>query len=162
MDESNASFSLLQLFGGFFAIVGLIGAVVFSYSTYNKYRILSSSETTKGTVLNSDVVRHSSKDVETKDDYDPSIEYKYTVNGETYQNNTVFPGGIQKSLSEQEARQMVKRHPAGKRIKIYYSTHTPSSSYLIQVGFQPTKILIAIVVILIFVGGGGTVFWKLS
>lgn len=164
MDQQSPneqSFSLiLTLFSGFFALVGMVGVFVLASSTYQKYQVISTADTTGGTVVKSEVIRRSSGDVETRDEYDPHVEYRYTVDGQSYENDTVFPAGVQKSLSEEKTRKMVKQYSKGERVKVFYSTRDPASSYLVHVGFQPLKMLVAFLVITVFLGGGGTVFYK--
>ena len=80
---------------------------------------------TKGRVLSSGVESHSSDDGTT---YSPNIKYSYTVNGKKYTNDDYELSDS--SSSGSWAHNVVRNHPAGKKIDVYYDPADPQDAAL--------------------------------
>jgi hypothetical protein len=91
-------------------------------------------ETTGGKIIASHLERHEAR----KDDktgthidinYEPIIEYVYTVKNEEYRSNKVFPGD-HIYFSEKDAQQILDEHPLNMYMPVKYNPEDPNISSL--------------------------------
>lgn len=63
--------------------------------------------------------------------YIPRITYEYTVAGETYTNDNLYPGPATSGSSDKnEQQKMVQQYPEGETVEAYYDPSDPSHSFL--------------------------------
>ncbi len=73
----------------------------------------------------------------------PEITYRYAAGGSTYE-SPLFPH-LGDGLDEEQARALVKSHPAGQRLTVYYDYAEPSRSVLYPPTSPPLGIFLALV-----------------
>lgn len=62
--------------------------------------------------------------------YQPEIEYEYRVDGETYTNDSVWPGEDLRGTNEEKRRAVVERYPEGETVEAFYDPGDPSVAFL--------------------------------
>lgn len=63
--------------------------------------------------------------------YIPKITYEYTAEGETYTNDSIYPGPARSgSRSKENPREVLQQYPEGKTVDAYYDPSDPSLSFL--------------------------------
>lgn len=133
--------------------VGL--GVIFVYgglqSWYRERRELSTFEPTNGTIRLARVRGSTRKSTR--------IEYEYTVGGETYVNDKLWPGNPTKHRQGGDwADEFVGRYPEGSRVEIRYDPTDPAESFLEEKRHRwvwATTAVMGLFCILI-----GVMFWK--
>lgn len=109
----------LSIFGAFF-----VGTVF-----QHQVAVQENTGTATATVTSTDI------DVTTDDDgdksYSPVVVYEYTVDGETYENDNVFPGGFQRSRGSRSwAEGIIAEYEVGSEATINYNPDDASRAYL--------------------------------
>lgn len=104
----------------------LIGAYsgATSYLDYN-----SEKAQVEGTVISSEVDRDSTRRGVS---YTAEIQYEYTYNGETYNNDNVKPGSGTVSVGKSEAESLVSDYSEDDVVTVYVDTKQPSTSWLVD------------------------------
>ena len=122
------------------------------------------NEPAAGTVLETDVdVRVDDGDRE----YRPVVTYEYTVDGETYLEDNVYPGRFDRwHDSESTARDVVDRYvegsdrkTSGEGVTAYYNPDEPGEAYLTNEGW-PGFWFLSVAYVLIALAGGGYLIRK--
>ncbi|MFW5983761.1 MAG: DUF3592 domain-containing protein [Halobacteria archaeon] len=131
-----------SIFGGFFFVTVLQHQVAVQENT---------AEAT-ATVEATDV------DVKTDDEgdesYSPIVEYEYTVDGETYTNDNVFPGGFQRWRDDRSwAQSVVSEYSVGEEATVSYNPDEPARAYLRNDG-PPWSWIVSVVYAVIAIFGG--------
>lgn len=63
--------------------------------------------------------------------YVPEVTYEYTVNGETYVDDNLYPGpATAGSSAEAEQREILNEYPEGATVEAYYDPTDPTVSFL--------------------------------
>jgi len=63
--------------------------------------------------------------------YAPVITYEYTVDGETYTNDNLYPGPATAGSSDRsEQERMLDEYPEGETVEAYYDPDDPAVSFL--------------------------------
>ncbi|PSP34139.1 hypothetical protein BRC63_09545 [Halobacteriales archaeon QH_10_70_21] len=112
----------LLIVGGFLGALG-VGPTV------SHHIAVQENQPTEATVQSTDI------DVKTDDDgdrsYRPVVTYEYTVDGETYTQDNVFPGGFTRwDGSRSWAENVVDRYEPGQTVTVHYRSGEPSNAYL--------------------------------
>ena len=111
--------------------MGLIfggGMLVGGYWMHDWQTAVQDYVSTQGTVLSSQVAEKRDED---GTQYSPDIAYKYTVDGEKYENNSYYY--IDFSTSNRGwAADAVKKYPEGEQCTVYYSPDKPQNSVLVK------------------------------
>jgi hypothetical protein len=90
--------------------------------------------------------------VETRNDTNvPAIEYEYTVAGETYTSDSVYPGQV-RTPDRSKTLNVVTDHPEGERVEAYYDPANPAKAFLVDESAGSG--VVATVVGLVFLGVG--------
>jgi hypothetical protein len=135
----------LLLVGGFLVVVGVVPTVSHNIA-------VQENQPTEATVQSTDVA------VKTDDDgdksYRPVVTYEYTLDGETYTNDNVFPGGFTRWDGSREwAERIAGQYDPGDAVTVQYRPGHPDHAYLRNDGW-PDAWGIGSIAILILVGGG--------
>jgi hypothetical protein len=85
----------------------------------------------------------------------PEITYRYAAGGSTYE-SPLFPH-LGDGLDDEQARALVRSHPAGQRLTVYYDYTEPSRSVL----YPPTSPPLGVFLALVWVMSGLFVFFAL-
>jgi hypothetical protein len=133
----------LSVFGAFF-----VGTVF-----QHQVAVQENTGTATATVQSTDI------DVKTDDDgdrsYSPVVIYEYTVEGETYENENVFPGGFRRWRNSRSwAEGVLAHHKVGSEAKISYSPDDPSRAYLRNDGLPSSWIFGIAYAIVALLGAG--------
>jgi hypothetical protein len=128
---------------------GLIMGVI-TWGTYNSARSSDDWPTVTGTIIYSDVYEEYNTDDGSS--YYPDIEYRYVVNGITYENDDVYVGGINEGGSYSRAEEVVVRFPLGKEVPVYYNPEIPQESALIP-GVRTSHYIFLITAAVFFIAG---------
>jgi hypothetical protein len=116
-------------------IIGAIAFFVGFMPVYQHNVAVQENQPVNATVIGTDIeVQESDDDT----DYKPVIRYQYTVEGETYTSNNVWPGqfgrtkgsrgGAQEVISDYEAGSDTTRD--GEQVTAYYNPDNPGDAYL--------------------------------
>jgi len=145
MDKKGVgSMVVLLIVGGFLGAAGVL-------PTVSHHIAVQENQPTEATVQSTDI------DVKTDDDgdksYSPVVTYEYAVDGQTYTENNVFPGGFQRYGSRSRARSVVNDYEPGDEVTVYYRPGSPSNAYLRNDGL-PGSWWIGAGAVLLGVGGG--------
>jgi hypothetical protein len=133
----------LSIFGGFFVMTVLQHQVAVQENT---------AEAT-ATVQSADI------EVKTDDEgdksYSPAVSYEYTVDGETYTNDNVFPGGFQRWRGSRSwAEGVIAGYSTGSEATISYNPEEPERAYLRNDGPPSSWIFTAVYALIALLGGG--------
>jgi len=60
----------------------------------------------------------------------PDIEYEYTVEGERYRSDSVWPGRDMTGTDKQKRQAVVDSYPEGEVVEAYYDPENPSVAFL--------------------------------
>jgi len=86
-------------------------------------------EPTEATVVSTDIIV--TEDDDGDESYEPVVRYRYTVDGETYTHQNVFPGSFSRSFnSRSAATDVTGQYSSGDQVTIYYSPRDNSAAYL--------------------------------
>ena len=85
---------------------------------------------------------------QTSTSYSLRVKYSYTVEGTTYDGNTIGFGRMSHN-ERSDAQEELKSYPKGKTIDVYYDPENPSDSVLNKGVFWPMYIVIAVMVIML-------------
>jgi hypothetical protein len=116
-------------------VAGAAAAGFGGYMWMEQGERIDSYESTEATVLSSEVdveTRNDPDDSGTERTYVPEVTYEYTVDGETYESENVFPGPGESSAGQDRAETIVGNHPEGETVTAYYDPDNPSNSFLIK------------------------------
>lgn len=92
--------------------------------------------------------------------YTPKVSYAYTVDGEEYASNNVFPGQFDRSKGSRSwAQGIVNDYSEGDQVEIQYGPRKPSKAYLRNDDGMPGAWLIGAANIPIALAGGGWLIW---
>jgi len=109
----------LSLFGGFFVFTVLQHQVAVQENTAEATAAVGSAEVEVKT------------DDEGDESYSPVVVYDYTVGGETYTNDNVFPGGLQRWRSDRSwAEGIVSEYGVGDEVTVAYNPDDHTRAYL--------------------------------
>jgi hypothetical protein len=132
-------------------VCGFLGAIGVA-PTVSHHTAVQENQPTEATVQSTDI------DVKTDDDgdksYSPVVTYEYTVDGQTYTEDNVFPGGFQRyDGSRSWAANVVDQYEPGDQVTVYYRPGAPSHAYLRNDGL-PDSMYIGVIAVLVAIGGG--------
>jgi len=135
----------LLVVGGFLVVMGVVPTVSHNIA-------VQENQPTEATVQSTSI------DVKTDDDgdrsYRPVVTYEYAVDGETYTNANVFPGGFTRwDGSRARAERVAGQYEPGDRVTVHYRPGDPGNAYLRNDGW-PDAWWIGGIAILVLVGGG--------
>lgn len=114
-----------------YGVVGVallvLGVAMFAggvYFTLEQERSLSGVQETDGVVLSSEL------DPAPNGEFYPNVTYRYTVDGENYTNDRVFPGESRRSSAESDATEVIRRYGSGDNVTVYYEAGDPGAATL--------------------------------
>ena len=109
---------------------GLTGVFVgfVAYAFYKHYDAKRRFAPADGVVIASKVKRHEG-DSDSGPTYEPLVKYRYTVDGREYASMR-YGYGVMSGSDSKYAREVVKNHPKGKRITVYYDPDDPGEAVL--------------------------------
>ncbi len=128
-------YSPFDLFGVAFAVFALPFVLMGLYLLYigvRKWRISgrrTEFEPVRARILSSDL-RKSTGGRSGGVKWVPEIEYEFTVDGETYTSDSVWPGGDLAGTDEDHRQAIVDRYPEGEVVEAFYDPRDPSVSFL--------------------------------
>ncbi len=157
---------ILRIFGGFFALIGLIFLAVGIWTGDRQYTIVKSWPTVEAEVTKSEVRQHldsGSGSSTSSVMYQTFVEFHYTLNGKEYL--TPSDAGYSTS-SYAQMKRLADKFPPGTRHAIKYNPSDPNDIYfnaeysfgffLLPVVFGGVGVILCIVGIVLFV-----VAWRL-
>jgi hypothetical protein len=113
----------------------LIGTLVLYLSVKKLQRSSQRDEfvPVEATVLRSDLRVEEEVDRGSKTTtYFPEVEYDYTVDGDTYTSDSVYPGRVGGTSNRSDNQSVVDDHPPGAEVEAYYHPEDPSRSFLVD------------------------------
>ena len=121
------------LFGAIFLAAG-IGLSIWGHGMLDEAKASAKWPSVSGTILSSDVsvsqsTSGSGSKKKTSTVYQPSISYKYEVNGKAYTSSRVTTSDYSSSSSKRAYR-IVNKYPEGSTATIYYNPDEPYLSVL--------------------------------
>jgi hypothetical protein len=127
MDKKGVGVVLIVVFLAIFGGIGFLPTLQHNID-------VQENEPVTATIVDTDI------DVRTNDDdekeYSPVITYEYEVNGQTYRNDNVYPGGFTRwHDSRGEAQSVVDEHPVGSETTVHYRPGNPGKAYLTNNGW---------------------------
>jgi len=149
-----------RLFGVVFVLFSLVFLAFGGYLVYEQERALRSFESTEATVLDTGVDRQVDREPGEPDDvtYEPVVEYRYRVDGETHTADNVYPGGTAARSDRGWAQRVVDGYDAGETVTAYYDPDEPGEAYLVQQR-DLTKFLFVLAP-LFFLAVGALLWWR--
>jgi len=117
-------------------LVGLVFTGLGAGLTYSHYQATLDSEPLDGVVIDSSV-GYQAYDETTGDGphYYPHVEYRYTVDGDSYTSTNLCPGegrACTGTTSEADATDLVERFPADEPVTVHVDPADPTTAYLIE------------------------------
>lgn len=86
---------------------------------------LATFEPTTGTVLATELA------TATKNRRKPLVKYEYTADGETYENDKIWPGGpMAKQMGPRLSHDYLAQYPEGEETTVYYDPADPSNAFI--------------------------------
>jgi hypothetical protein len=150
MDKKGlGAIGVLLVVSGFLAVMGVVPTVSHNIA-------VQENQPTEATVQSTEI------DVKTDDDgdksYRPVVTYEYTVDGETYTNSNVFPGGFTRwDGSRAWAERIAGQYESGDRVTVHYRPGAPGNAYLRTDGWPDVWWIGAVAILVLFGGGAGLV-----
>jgi hypothetical protein len=80
------------------------------------------------------------------------MRYVYVVDGRSYTGNRVRPGGS--VGSDTWARRVVRKHPPGTRVRLYYRAENPAQAFLFPAAGWREYVLAAVILWLVLIVAG--------
>ncbi len=141
--------AVLLLIGAFLAVFGVVPTVSHNVA-------VQENRPTEATVQSTDVA------VQTDDDgdrsYRPVVTYEYTVDGETYTTDNVFPGGFARwDDSRARAERIAGQYRPGDTVTVHYRPGEPGHAYLRNDGFPDVWWVGLLCVMVLGLGGAGLI-----
>jgi hypothetical protein len=134
-------------------LVVLFLTVVGVLPTLEHHADVQEHEPTEATVVSTDIIV--TEDDDGDESYEPVVEYRYTVDGETYTSENVFPGSFSRSFgSRSTATDVTSQYASGDQVTIYYSPRNNGAAYLTNNGMPGTWWIGAIGAVVALAGGG--------
>lgn len=126
--------SRTRLVGVVFVGFSLLFLAVGGYLVYEQEQALRSYESTEATVIGTGVDRDVDREVNEPDSvtYQPIVEYRYRVDGETYTAENVYPGGTSSRSDRDWAEGVVDDYRQGETVTAYYNPGNPGEAYLVK------------------------------
>jgi len=133
MDSSLTTLLIPLCLGSVFAVIG-IGFVFFGLRERKKAKATETWPTANGSILSARLDQQTRTErndghTHTSTSYTPIIEYTYTVGGQTYQGNRVFPGASM-SYDHGTAQGIVNRYQPGAAVIVHYDAGNPTQAVL--------------------------------
>ncbi|MFB6164653.1 MAG: DUF3592 domain-containing protein [Haloarculaceae archaeon] len=122
-EDASLEESLLMLLVGTIFCLAFVAGGVFLYQ--QQEAAIRGAEQTNATV------RSSGSHLGT-DDWVVAITYNFTVDGHTYESDSVYPGPTGREMSAFDAEKIADRYPEGETVTAYYDPADPSNSFLIK------------------------------
>ena len=130
----------LKILAAIFAAGGILLLGIGGYVLYTQYTAI------QGAVAVNATVKSATVEAETGAKFAPSVVYRYEYEGNTYQNDDLYPGIVNQETSGDRAFEISHEYHSGDNITAYVDPNDPSEAFLI------TKI--ASRMTLGFLGGG--------
>ena len=152
----------------YMGIIGIGLALLVFYLGFDEMKVIwecSDWPSVSGTIISSDIRKTTEwerKGIKTGRDrtlYLPHILYNYEVQGNRYQSYRVFFEGAEDYLDPGNARVIVNRYPAGKKVSAYYNPENPQFAVL-ETGIKFTHLLFPATGILFILLGLWALFGK--
>lgn len=112
-------------------LIGVAFTAAGGYAVYDHYEQQLESRAVEATVLGSDVER-------SPESTQATVEYRYTVDGETYVSTQLCP--VSGVICYDDAQAVVDRYPEGETVTAHVDSTNPEDSYLLTPGL-PWKLL---------------------
>lgn len=111
---------------------GLGGVILFNaIKMFRESQRRDAYESATARVLDSHLETHSIGQGSTSTKYSPKIRYEYTVEGETYTNDNLYPGpATSGSSNKDEQQEILRKYPEGESVEVYYDPNEPPVSFL--------------------------------
>jgi len=118
-------------------VLGLFGFGIGGGTVFEHNVAIQEGQPTEATVVGTDI------EVSTDDDgdksYHPVVEYEYTVDGEQYTEDNVFPGQFDRSKGSRSwAEDIVSQYDPGEEIEVNYRPNNPGEAYVRNDGLPGT------------------------
>ncbi len=117
--------------GVVFLVLGLGFLVGGGYPAYEYVQDSQASEAVDAEVLASDYGRITGSSAQ-DNEYYVDVTYRYTYEGETYENDGVFLGGGNGELRRGRAEEVAENYAAGDAVTIYVVDGDPGNTYLVR------------------------------
>ena len=120
------------------AVILLVGIIILFVDSHRKKKAGAVETSDWGTTGGKITSAHLEQHEERKDDasgthidigYEPVVEYVYTVDGQEYRSNNVFPGE-NIYFSKSNAQEILDEHPINKYVPVSYDPDDPATSSL--------------------------------
>lgn len=128
---------VFQLFVGL--VLAGFGAV-YAHGSFKTYRITKRRHTFEpvtATIVNAELRERTTSSGSPNDPggsskkYRAEITYEYTVGGETYENDDLYPGSIESwDRSKDDQQEIVNSYPHGESVEAFYDPSDPAVSFL--------------------------------
>ena len=139
-----------------FKLAGILFILIGINTIYQTYKS-SSWPSVQGQIISSEIKSHSSTYTDTTTNrtknetvYDAQINYRYVVNGITYNNGDVRIGGTVRTNMKMWTTKLLDKYPRGKVVNVYYNPENPFQSVL-EKGFQLSTFAFLAVGLAIFI-----------
>jgi hypothetical protein len=127
--------------GGSIALLGglLVGGFMIYMSIVNGRKAKASLTWTSvpGEVVFSGMITDGSE----QDKFYPSVTYKYSVGGQTFQSSCVVFNGV-------KSKKMLAKYPKASRVEVFFDPRKPSTAVLEQGGSTKIGMLVGVAVVL--------------
>jgi len=163
LDAGKKSRGASGFFGGTFALIWLVGWTVCTLAgsaiwvtTMVWQAGTSSYVSTEGTITSSRVETQSDSEGTS---YEAKVSYDYEAGGQVFHGNRISYA-TRFTSGRKAAAEIVRRHPVGKRVKVYYSPAKPAAAVL-EPGIRGTDFFMPLFLLpfnLIAIGGWYAVF----
>lgn len=121
MDKKGLGLIVVFLFLGIFGAIGFV-------PTYQHNVAVQENQPTTAEIQSHDIEVKQSDD---ETNYVPVIVYEYTVDGETYTDNNLYPGRFTREKgSRSSAEDILDQYPVGEEFTVQYNPDNPGQAYL--------------------------------
>ena len=110
--------------------------------------------TAQGTVLSSSVASYLDSEIPNSYWYDPKVLYRYTVDGQEYENNILSFKEYIHTPDKKFAESIAAKYPSGSNVTVYYKPNSPTYSALEPDVAEAWPWLLLIVLFFIALGFG--------
>lgn len=144
------------IFGGIFLLVGLI-LVFVAISQRKKAQAAEAWPVAPGLILSSGLANHNSYDSDSGSttNYEPQVQYQYTIMGQPYTGNQLSFGTAQYDYNT--AAKKIAPYPQGTPVTVHYDPSNPVNAVL-ETKAAAGGILLAIGILFIVIGLAAIIF----
>ena len=150
MKSGSLAIVVLLFLGVVFASIGAVTGLVFGKPMLDQAKATEQWPQTSGEVLESELVESRGDDGFL---YRAHVVYRYALDGAEFESDRIWSGLDYSTSDRSEMQEIVRTHPVGKTVTVYYSPDDPAESVLMPGANLSSYVLFSVGLVFLAVGG---------